>query len=238
VYQTIRLWLLASPFGPVLYDIYVHTVGRYYDWRRNRHFRRHAREALEAFTHALEEGGFRYWLDFGTLLGAVREHDFIAHDYDLDIGMYLEDYSPKIEACLKKYGIRKSQEYVLDGDRPGRMDTYFCMGISVDIFFYTRVDQHRAYYYDFVPLEKQIPRLTIRERGGLIPRRITLALEEIGTLMFHGRKYPVPEPIHEHLKDRYGHTYMTKDKTWFFRNKTSNPNIEILNDRIGIYRGF
>lgn len=33
----------------------------------------------------LEEKNITFGLIYGTLLGAVREHDFIAHDYDVDI---------------------------------------------------------------------------------------------------------------------------------------------------------
>ncbi|NXL22271.1 FKRP protein, partial [Setophaga kirtlandii] len=39
----------------------------------------------------LEASGIRHWLEGGTLLGAVRLGDIIPWDYDVDVGLYLED---------------------------------------------------------------------------------------------------------------------------------------------------
>ncbi|XP_071276797.1 ribitol 5-phosphate transferase FKRP-like [Agelaius tricolor] len=46
-----------------------------------------ARHVLEQ----LETSGIRHWLEGGTLLGAVRLGDIIPWDYDVDVGLYLED---------------------------------------------------------------------------------------------------------------------------------------------------
>ncbi|NXA75154.1 FKRP protein, partial [Thryothorus ludovicianus] len=40
---------------------------------------------------ALRAAGVRHWLEGGSLLGAVRLGDIIPWDYDVDVGLYLED---------------------------------------------------------------------------------------------------------------------------------------------------
>jgi fukutin-related protein len=39
----------------------------------------------------LDEAGVRYWLEGGSLLGAMRHSDIIPWDYDVDIGIYEDD---------------------------------------------------------------------------------------------------------------------------------------------------
>uniref|UniRef100_A0A4W6ET29 Ribitol-5-phosphate transferase n=1 Tax=Lates calcarifer TaxID=8187 RepID=A0A4W6ET29_LATCA len=49
------------------------------------------RETTKYVINILESSGVRYWLEGGTLLGAVRHQDIIPWDYDVDLGIYLED---------------------------------------------------------------------------------------------------------------------------------------------------
>jgi len=42
-------------------------------------------EALRDIKHILDGAGVKYWLDFGTLLGAVRDGKFIPWDSDIDL---------------------------------------------------------------------------------------------------------------------------------------------------------
>ena len=62
---------------------------------------------------ALNEAGYNYWLDWGTLLGARREGGMIPHDYDADIGMHESEFQ-KLRANWKKdahfHGMRLCKE--------------------------------------------------------------------------------------------------------------------------------
>lgn len=56
---------------------------------------------LKIFDKVCREAGLRYWLDSGTLLGAVRHGGFIPWDDDVDVKMPLDDYRRFLEIAPK-----------------------------------------------------------------------------------------------------------------------------------------
>ena len=60
-------------------------------------------ELLRIFNHICREEHIDYWVDYGTLLGAVRHQGFIPWDDDIDVSMRYEDYLRFFEVCAKYF---------------------------------------------------------------------------------------------------------------------------------------
>jgi len=88
----------------------------------HRHNREDALELLGSIMELFDKHGIAYYLDFGTLLGAVRDGSLLDWDDDVDITLYEEKDFHKIPSILKEieartgyivklYTIKHSQEH-------------------------------------------------------------------------------------------------------------------------------
>lgn len=66
-----------------------------------------AKENLNIFYNIIEQTDIRYGLFWGTLLGAIRENNFISHDEDTDVYVLGEDKEKflKLLCLFKKQGL-------------------------------------------------------------------------------------------------------------------------------------
>lgn len=83
-------------------------------------------EALVDFDKIMQKEGILYWIDYGTLLGAIRHQKFIPWDDDVDVSMD-EKNLQKLNSIKDKYNINLS-------DTSLNMVVYTRNGVSFDIF--------------------------------------------------------------------------------------------------------
>ena len=182
-------------------------------------------QLLVLLKEAFEEIGHDFWLDYGTLLGAIREKDFIGHDKDLDIGMFdfPDEIKLKLEKILQLKGFTLYKRYELNGKIIE--ESYNYNGAHVDFFFYHHGEEGKVWCYfcemgtnlqfenteDYQIAKGYNNHLVISRFSGLIPYE------------FKGETFNIPSNYEEYIIDNYGETYMIVDENWV--NGSSPKNI-------------
>lgn len=144
-----------------------------------------AKANLFAIADLLDRLGIRYFLFFGTLLGAVREQDFIAHDTDTDLGVF-GDFSrrfPEIRAGAEAEGFT-----ILRGETGGFLFSFLRGNEYLDCYV---SEPCRAFPY----------RRAYEVDSSVVPAR---HLDSMGRLGFLGRDFPVPTEPEKVLARLYG----------------------------------
>lgn len=131
-----------------------------------------------------------YWVDFGTLLGIIREDDIILGDDDVDICIvnYPENIT-KVEKALKKL--------IVEGYGTKRMD-WRAYRVYTYCFFYADI-----YINEFDDKRNEFV--------GATGETSNISYDLIGKrryIEWFGIKVKVPEKIHETLVWRYGENFM------------------------------
>jgi phosphorylcholine metabolism protein LicD len=202
--------------------------------KMNQHYRRQAEaqkresvhtyglESLKLAKEAFHEIKREFWLDWGTLLGAVREKGFIGHDADIDVGTFFigNEDAKKIEHAMKKRGFTKTREFWLD--EKVVEETYVYKGVNLDVFYYypgkekdqihcfaCEEGEHRL--YEDLSDYTVVTRLTVE--------RITSTLTGTKEIDFKGEKFSIPENEDQYLQGYYGPTYMVKNEKWDWSSK-------------------
>lgn len=169
----------------------------------------------------LKKNGIHVWLDFGTLLGAYRDSDFIKNDFDMDFGAFGTDYD-KIKTLMQENGFTSVREFFIAGHEYGRELTYRYKDVNFDFFFYYKKDDtDNLYTYTF-----SCPPNILLEKGielSAIVAEIKTPCKGFTEMNFKNTIVQIPANTDEYLKANYGEGYMTPDPN--FNYVTDSPNL-------------
>lgn len=148
----------------------------------------------------LSRHGAEHWLTDGTLLGYYREHGFIAHDLDTDLGVTFSSFRPAVISDFKSAGFSVERIFGYPED---------CLELALvrnrvktDLFFfYPRADNPNVVYHSaFAKLVNRIdyeyPAFSLK------------------TAEFLGHQFWVPEDELTYITTKYGDSWHTPDTKW------------------------
>lgn len=145
---------------------------------------------------ALTRAGIRPFLVDGTLLGAVRDGDFMAHDRDIDLGVFIEEWHPGLLRCLRTVGFVHRKTYGTVGR--GLEYSFRRSGIKLDTFFYYR-DGARVYHAAWLagtPIRYEYPAF------------------DLAPLTFRGEQFLAPQDPEAFLVAKYGPDWRVPVTQW------------------------
>ena len=146
-----------------------------------------ALENLLIIRDLFAERGIPMFLTFGTLLGAFREKDFIAHDDDVDLGVFARDR----DVILALMPELENRGFRILSTRGNRVYKLKRRAIQVDIFFVAT-------------------KWTLRGRRWDLEGKATIAaryLDRLEEIEFLGHRFPVPHDPLGVVRSLYGRTW-------------------------------
>ena len=153
-----------------------------------------ANENLKLLKEVCDRNHLTFLLYFGTLLGAVREHDFITHDEDIDLVMLKTDMSAFLSMLfeLRKVGFELARY-----ERRGFL-SIIRKGEYIDIYFFAPYKNDPSLMHCCMDIcEKKY-------------------IEETAPMEFLGNTYMAPGDYEEYLAYQYGDDWRTPSQRFKF----------------------
>jgi len=162
-------------------------------------------DMLVEFDAICQKHNLKYWLDSGTLLGAVRHKGFIPWDDDIDLSMPIEDYNrfqeiakeglseniffqtkesdPNFKADYIK--LRSTQATIVEFHEKGKEVEYH-QGVFVDIFpmlTLPKTNFYKEYYTHTFELIRSVSPVTLHTPNGKeLPKARKKLVEALDTM--------------------------------------------------------
>ncbi len=178
--------------------------------------RRVAHQLLRNSCEILEDLGIHYWLDFGTLLGLIRENKLIDWDKDMDLSFRYES-DEKIQEMISALGKQYKVKSLPPSIRPDSWDLgkYRTIKAFHQHFGLIRSNLHLDFFTQYRgQYENQSDpsyRSVIVGLNNEIPASY---VDKLDSFTFEGHEYAIPNHVEDFLALRYGADWRTPKQYW------------------------
>lgn len=169
-------------------------------------------EIINSVENALTDYNLVFFADYGTLLGIIREHDFIKWDNDLDYGIIVdENFDWKnFEKHMNKYGFNKIREFSLI--EKTKEQTYRKGKSVLTVDFFAKIYENNDFVtYGF--FKKKNYKYN-SEQDYHVKRAKCTKVKNTKRVPFLGTYVTIPNNSEEYLTSIYTKNWRTPDPKW------------------------
>lgn len=167
---------------------------------------------IQKMQKILDDTGFVFFFDMGTLLGIVREGRLLKHDMDVDIGVIVDGEEDKsvLKNLLVTAGAQLKYEYVVQ--ELGTIEqSYLYKGVKFDISYYYREADGDVCYLMYRDPEK-----IYRDFQMDVVKLTCPTVVAVTKVSFQGLQINAPINPEAYLAVRYGENWRIPDKKYVY----------------------
>ena len=164
-------------------------------------------KCLQDLKKILDDNNQEFFLSCGTLLGCIREKDFIFHDNDIDISIFYDKFDPNIKNKILESKVFKLVHELGNLDDSYELSFQYINGVRIDIFLCYKIRENYYYMPSFFG-KCNDKKDKFCKWGfhiyGLIKHN------------FLGKEYLIPINYIQYLEENYGHDWLVPKKISYF----------------------
>ncbi|MBQ1732960.1 MAG: LicD family protein [Bacteroidales bacterium] len=208
---------VATKLG--LYGFIVKVANKIIDAREARAISKRGVDVLVKVDKLMRARNAKAFFNYGLLLGAYREKNFIPYDHDIDFGMLASERPDDMVEYLKQNGFEFIRQMYIKDNGYITIDQFKCDGVHVDFYYLYDYNEDRLVCYAPRRHEYKDWR-TANETDGFPTFLFTSKKCGFSEKEFLGHKFYMPDETESWLQDFYGEDFMTPIKDWSPKSET------------------
>ena len=198
---------------------------------RRKMLQKHGKEVLQHVFSIGRKYDIPIFAAAGTLLGLVREHGFMKHDDDIDLGVLPGKWTPKdlLRILVEKEDFKFEFAFQFRGKLAEFKVSW--RGVPIDFFFYAR-DESGFYctvFYYFPCMVYPQP------NANSVWRIYEYDIREIKSISVLGLHVPIPSEPEKVMAKLYGEDWRTPNPKW---DDSMHPGRKVMDGEFGYSIGF